>query len=140
MLKSCSNCNRAFGAENENVLLCSTCDERLWEKVKNYLEENPGATVEKIHEETRVSANVIKYFLTDGRLEDIAKKDSLDSCYICGTAIEKGTKFCPECKKDMKKYEKRQNAIKELKELYRDVRPHMNDPKAGMHYSGLKRK
>jgi len=98
-LKNCKSCGKLFDYTGNP--LCPECvkkDEEDFEKVKEYLEDNPTANVNNISEETEVSVKRITRFLKEGRLECKSVENSLLKCEKCGKPIRAG-RYCNECLK-----------------------------------------
>lgn len=101
-VKVCKSCKKLF----QHVVgpeICQSCkqlEEDLFQKVKAYLRENPGATMHVVSEETEVSVSLIEKFLRQGRLE--VSPDSLIalSCEMCGKRITSG-RYCSSCKSEL---------------------------------------
>ena len=67
MLRNCINCGEVH---TQPTKMCEKCREReneLYQKVKNYLWDNPNSTVERIHEDTGVKREKIVQFVREGR-------------------------------------------------------------------------
>jgi len=103
-LRNCPVCGKVFVFVTRN--LCPECaakEEEEFRKVKDYLYEFPGATMEEISEKTGVSTKRILEFLREGRL--ILKKENVNillRCEMCGAPILAG-RLCEKCAGDMKK-------------------------------------
>lgn len=101
MLKNCAECNRVFSHPTRE--LCQEChDETLksYDAVRNYLKENPGATVAQVAQDTEVAVELIYDYIRQGRL-DIVPKDASLYCAICGAAISVG-RVCARCRSDLR--------------------------------------
>lgn len=79
---------------------CSSILDEKFDKVKEYLYENPRSSIQQISEATDVSVHMITKWVREERLE--FTKDSLIGldCEICGTLIKTG-RFCNNCKSDI---------------------------------------
>ena len=76
--------------------ICMKCrrqDEEDFQKGKEYIDENPGATITQVTEETEVDSKKIIEFLRQGRLEIRDEDNLLLNCERCGTSIKTG-RFC----------------------------------------------
>ncbi len=94
-VSNCVRCKKAFAVINGPV--CPAClekEEEQFETIKEYLEDNPGSTMEKISEDTGVPVKRIAKFIKDGRLEGVTGTNF--KCSKCGKKIEKGA-YCKEC-------------------------------------------
>ena len=72
-----------------------------FEKVKKYINDNPGTSIEKVAEETEVSVKLITKWLREERLI-ITKGATLLKCEKCGKPIASG-KLCDTCKQNLAK-------------------------------------
>jgi len=103
-LRNCPECGKVFVYVTRN--LCPECaakEEELFRKVKDYLYEVPGATMEEIYEKTGVPPKKILEFLREGRL--ILKKENVNlilHCEMCGQPILTG-RLCDKCSREMKR-------------------------------------
>lgn len=97
MLKNCELCNKVFAHPNRS--LCEDCyrsTQKKFDAVKEYLHENPGASVVEVAEATEVEVEIIYEYIKEGRL-NIIPKDAQLVCEICGTKIQSG-RVCVECR------------------------------------------
>lgn len=102
-LTNCKKCGRAFGADgNEYCTRCRVDPEEAFKKVKEYLYDHPGASVNEVHEETGVSERLILQFLRDDRIEIRESENTFLDCERCGTSITSG-RYCDECAGAIKK-------------------------------------
>ncbi|MCT4611962.1 MAG: MerR family transcriptional regulator [Clostridia bacterium] len=102
-LKNCKMCGKMY--EYNGKPICPDCerqDEEDFEKVKDYLDDNPSTTVQEISDETEVSIRRITRYLKEGRLEFIQGGSPLLTCEKCGAAISTG-RFCQNCMKALGK-------------------------------------
>lgn len=101
-IKNCARCGRMFQAAGpEN--LCSRCrntDDEDFKVVRDYVYDNPSATIPEVAEETSVSEDKILKFLRQGRLMLKDEAGMVLDCERCGKAIKTG-RFCDECTADM---------------------------------------
>lgn len=102
-LKNCPQCGKLFAVKGGHKLcyVCRTGEENDFQKVKEYLWENPNATIELVHEETGVSRERIIKFIREDRL--IAEGLHLDfflECERCGQLIDHG-RFCKTCQGEL---------------------------------------
>ncbi|MFW5790992.1 MAG: flagellar protein [Bacillota bacterium] len=102
-LKNCKECGKLFSpvAGEDRCHVCRDDNELKYQKVKDYLWDNPGATIDQVHEETGVDKDTIIQFVKDDRL--IA--DGIDAnffvhCERCGREIESG-RYCKSCKQEL---------------------------------------
>lgn len=100
-LRNCPQCGRVFRYTVRN--LCPDCyaeEEKLFERVRDYLADNPGAKLDKVEQETGVPADKILKWLKEGRL--IAKGGAIPGleCERCGSPIETG-RLCSKCSREL---------------------------------------
>ncbi len=101
-IKNCRSCGRLYnymGGPN----MCARCLQKLEEKfqeVKEYLRENPKASIDDVAIEKDVSVKQIKQWIREERLS-LSHPDSSDIvCEHCGRHICSG-RFCDKCKAAM---------------------------------------
>ncbi|HPW58239.1 MAG TPA: hypothetical protein PLK58_06345 [Candidatus Rifleibacterium sp.] len=84
--------------------VCPTCfrqEEELFQKVKNFLRTNPGASVTQVAEHAGCDEDQVQAFINSGRLERVGLRKVAHPCQLCQKIIYEGV-MCPECKKDLK--------------------------------------
>ncbi|MFP4662668.1 MAG: flagellar protein [Halanaerobiales bacterium] len=125
-LRNCPQCGKLFAYDGRNKVcqVCRNNEESDYEKVKEYLWDNPNASIEKVHLETEVERELIIKFIRDGRLvAEGINVEMLIECERCGKPIITG-RFCPKCKQalidgfkpsDSKKKEKREKEARDDK-------------------------
>lgn len=116
-VKNCKECGRLFNYIT-GPRLCGECRQKLEDKfveVRNYIMDNPRATIPEISEANEVSVQQIHQWVREERL--IFTDDSMVTldCESCGAPIKTG-RFCEKCKSDMAKglgnlYKKEQPVI-----------------------------
>ena len=99
---ACKTCGRLFNYLNGQPL-CQACKEALEEKfaeVKEYIYQNPKASITMVAEATEVSGKQIKQWIREDRL--VLSEPSPDGvlCENCGTPICSG-RYCDACKNRM---------------------------------------
>lgn len=112
---NCRTCGRLF-----NVLgserICPACQKALEDKfqeVKQYLDDNPHATVEQTATDTEVSVKQIKQWVREERLMLSSATVAGITCEKCGVPIRTG-RFCEKCKANM---------ANELENVYKKPEP-----------------
>ena len=108
-VRNCKRCGKVFTYRGMN--LCNECFEKEqvdFQKVKDYLEENPGATLMEVSLNTGIDLRTINRFLREGRLEaeGVILNDSDITCEQCGKPIGSG-RYCEDCLRKL------QNELKE---------------------------
>lgn len=102
-LRNCPKCNRIFAYTGSE--LCSKCakiHESDYKKVKDYLYDNPGATITEVSRETGVEEKQILRYLRESRIEIREENNLLLDCERCGKPIRTG-RFCDLCIASMQK-------------------------------------
>ncbi len=98
-IKNCPRCGRIFTFIARPI--CNKCleaEENEFKTVKEYVYDNPGATISEVSQETEVSVERIMRFLREERLEIKSENSNLIlGCERCGRSINSG-RFCEECK------------------------------------------
>ena len=83
--------------------LCPRCVQNMedkFAKVKEYIEENPGATMTMISEECDVGTKQIEQWIREERLTFSEESPIGIACEVCGRSIKTG-RFCDKCKESM---------------------------------------
>lgn len=102
-IRNCTRCGKIYAYDGFNVCMqCRREDEDDFKKVKEYIDENPGANISEISEETEVDSKKIIEFLKQGRLEIEDENNTLLQCERCGVSIKTG-RFCDKCTTEMQK-------------------------------------
>ena len=100
---NCKRCGKVFSYLGGQPL-CPACrdkDEEDFKRVKEYLYENPGATLSEVSTALDISVERIKKYLRDGRLEIIGEGGNVIlECEKCGKSIKSG-RFCDECEREL---------------------------------------
>ena len=100
-LINCEKCGRAFN--NDGKKMCRRCrsdSDDNYKIVKEYVYDNPGATIVEVHEATGVSEKEILLYLREGRLEITDETNFILDCQRCGVGIKSG-KYCDKCSHEM---------------------------------------
>lgn len=96
-VRQCKRCNKIF--QYNGSPLCLNCvqeSDRQFNDVRNYIYENPQATLDQVCEATEVDQEDIKRWLKEGRLILQKGNATLIQCEKCGTPILTG-KLCSKC-------------------------------------------
>ncbi len=97
--EKCAKCGTMLEFKGLGEFVCPKCGESYYDdygKVRNYLDENPRATVLDTSMATGVSERSIKAMLRAERLEVTEDSRVSLKCRGCGTPIQSGT-YCPVC-------------------------------------------
>jgi len=106
---------------------CKQSEEEMFQRVKQYLRENPGANMYEVNRETEVSAALIEKFLRQGRLEVTSDSPIGLTCERCGRKMTTG-RFCNSCKNEMT------NDLNEAKRMLTSPEKHDTDAGPRMRY------
>jgi hypothetical protein len=101
-IKSCEICNRPFLFRG-GIQVCDMCretDREDYERVRDYVRENPGATIKEVEDSCDVTAKNIRRYLEEGRLEVAENSKLFLYCKSCGSKIKQG-KYCETCSTKM---------------------------------------
>lgn len=107
-MRHCQRCGRLFGYSGFGHIYCGACkhaDQRDFNMVKEYIIENPGATMLEVEEQTGVLMKFITIYLREGRLEIPQNSPIFIKCEICGKDIRYG-RVCPDCADHLTREEK----------------------------------
>lgn len=94
--KKCKWCGTAFQYMGNPI--CPKCQDTLdadYKVAREFLYDNPNATIEQVVEGTGIDERAIIYFLRDERLK-MAHASGLLRCEQCGAPIETG-RYCEKC-------------------------------------------
>jgi len=102
-LRNCPRCGKIFAYDGKNKIcnVCKNSEENEFQKVKDFLWDNPNATIEEVHNATEVERDLIIKFVREGRL--VAEGLSFDfmiECERCGTPISSG-RYCDKCQETL---------------------------------------
>lgn len=97
-VRTCRKCGRLF-----NYLfgtnLCPACKNSLekdYERTRDYIRDNPGASIKAVADECEVTIAQIEQWVRDGRLEFSRISGVVFTCESCGKQISSG-KYCEAC-------------------------------------------
>lgn len=101
-LRNCRRCGRMYNYIGGPPICqdCKNADEEVFKKVKDYLYDNPGATLSQVALDLEVSVEKIKMFLKEGRLEITDDSNIVLECERCGKSIKTG-RFCRDCQNEV---------------------------------------
>ncbi len=97
-IKNCRRCRKII-MWTMGPQLCEDCkrlEEEDFEKVRKFVRDYPGATIQEVSNATEVSQVTIHKYLKEGRLEVTADSPIAIQCENCGARIRSG-RFCPKC-------------------------------------------
>ena len=130
-LRNCARCGKMFNYVSGPAIceLCKKAIEDDFQRVKQYIEENPRASLREISEDNQVTTKQIQQWIREERL--MFSKDSPIQllCENCGEPITTG-RFCAKCKGTMANT--LNNSIAKPKPALQQ--PVKKEPKAGMRF------
>ncbi|MDC7292919.1 MULTISPECIES: hypothetical protein [unclassified Butyrivibrio] len=101
-LRNCARCGKMFNYVAGQPI-CESCKKAIeddFQKVKQYIEENPRAGLKQISEDNGVTTKQIQQWIREERLM-FSKDSPLQlQCENCGELIQTG-RFCAKCKASM---------------------------------------
>ncbi len=139
-LRICRKCRRMFEYMNIGYGLCPECtklDNKIFQKVKDYLMDHNTATARQISMALDISEHTIYQYLRDGRIEIPENSPIFIKCENCHADIRYG-RYCPECVVKMKKELNKGTIAIDLYEV--GERPKSNDSAVMHTYEGKKDK
>lgn len=101
-VRNCKTCGRMFNYLG-GIPLCPKCKGELEDKfaqVKEYVRDNPGATIQMVSEDNDVTVQQIRQWIREERLEFSKDSPVGIECEACGASIRTG-RYCEACKKNM---------------------------------------
>ena len=100
--RNCKECGKLFNYMGRDPL-CPACMKKMEEKyaqVKEYVYDNPGASINQVAEENEVTVQQIKRWIREEKLAFSEQSDIGLECELCGAKILTG-RYCQACKKRM---------------------------------------
>jgi len=100
---NCKECGRLFSSVG-GIKVCTRCrdtHEKEFQTVREYLYDNPDASLKDVEDDTGVSHESLMTFLRDGRLE-FKGENLLLNCERCDKPIATG-RYCEDCQAEMAK-------------------------------------
>ena len=102
-VRNCRLCGRLFNYIGGGYNICPECREaaeRKFQEVKEYIRENPRATIQEISDDNEVTTNQIRQWIREERLQFTEDSNIGIECEKCGASIRTG-RFCENCKNSM---------------------------------------
>lgn len=99
-VRNCKECGKIFNYV-EGAPLCPACAKKMEDKfegVKEYIYDNPNASINQVAEDNEVSVQQIKRWIREERLSFSDSSEIGIECEKCGAMIKTG-RFCKACKK-----------------------------------------
>ncbi|MFV0344255.1 MAG: hypothetical protein ACK5JH_15440 [Anaerocolumna sp.] len=115
-LQVCLRCGNMFLYSGIGKCICEECkkeDELEFKTVKEYIYNNPSATIMDTSQETGVRVTRIKSYLKDGRLVIPDESVIFLNCEVCGESIKFG-RVCRQCADSLSKELKNSMSINEF--------------------------
>ena len=97
-IRNCARCKRIF-APVSGEKICPDCraeDAEIEERVKAYVRDNPGLTVDQLIEGSGAPAKLVWRMIQQGLFENSGLKGAEYPCANCGKLITKDI-YCSEC-------------------------------------------
>ncbi len=119
-VRNCRKCGKMFNYVM-GPFICPVCrdkGEAEFQKVKEYVREHPGATVNEVSDICEVPVSQIHQWLREERLELAEGSAIILQCETCGAPISCG-RYCEKCKRDL---------AMGFKEVTRAAAPKIEDP------------
>ncbi len=101
-LRACKNCRRLYNHFSGQTI-CPTCTSQLdeiYREVKNYVYDNPNATIQEVAEKFEITIKTIHGWIREEKLEFATSSLVGLPCQCCGAMIKSG-RYCESCKKSM---------------------------------------
>ena len=130
-LRNCARCGKMFNYLS-GLPICDECKkaaEEDFQRVKQYIIDNPRAGFMEISEKCEVTTKQIQTWVREERLMFAADSPIQLTCENCGEKIQTG-RFCAKCRSSM---------ANNLNNTFAKPKPQLQqpvkkDPKAGMHF------
>ena len=97
-IKNCARCKKIF-VPVSNEKICADCradDLEVEERVKAYVRDHPGITVNQLIEGSGAPAKLVWRMIQQGQFENANLRGAEYPCGRCGKLIKKGA-YCTEC-------------------------------------------
>jgi len=104
-VRNCRRCGKIFNYLGGPPIcpVCKGLDEEDFKRIKEYLYDNPGASLSEVSNVLEISVEKIKGFLREGRLEIVGDDGNMIlQCENCGKSIKSG-RYCSECERELAK-------------------------------------
>ncbi len=97
----CRRCSQVFTVQGSLGQLCPNCireEEEIYSKVRSFVKDNPGVSVQEVSEILSISRAKIMTYIKEERLEVTSNSKTILKCKNCGKPITTGL-FCGDCKR-----------------------------------------
>lgn len=101
-VRNCKQCGKIYNYYYGHGF-CPSCEakmEDMFKKVKEYIYDNPRATIPQVADEFDISPNMIRNWVRDERLSFTEESAVGIECESCGKMIRTG-RYCEECKRNL---------------------------------------
>lgn len=98
-VRNCRKCGRLFNYLS-GPQLCEACKadlEKTFQRVKDYIRENPKASLNQIADDNGTTVRQLKQWVREERLEFAKDSGITLECENCGAPIRTG-RYCEKCK------------------------------------------
>ncbi len=101
-VRNCRNCGRMFNYIGGRAIcpICKDALEKDFERVRDYIRENPQANMQQISDDCEVTISQINEWVREERLEFSKDSQVMLECESCGGPVRTG-RFCEKCKNTM---------------------------------------
>lgn len=102
-VRNCRKCGKIYNYIGGSPIcpVCRQLEEEEFKRVKDYLYQNPGASITQVSTELEISIELIRRFLKEGRLEIVGDcANMVLECEVCGKSINSG-RYCVECEREL---------------------------------------
>lgn len=116
-VRTCRRCKTIIHEKSLHEY-CPTCMkhvEEIFDKIREYLREYPGATAYEIEQRLNIPMHIVNRYVKDGRLIEVPNDFLNMDCQRCGALLLSAHhKFCPKCEHEMlKDLEKAKGSMEE---------------------------
>lgn len=101
-VRNCRKCGRVFNYVM-GIPICPRCkdeQEAIFQEVKKYVQDHPGADIMEVSEECNVDPGQIRQWIREDRLQFAEDSPIRIPCEKCGTMMRSG-RFCDRCTAEM---------------------------------------
>jgi flagellar operon protein (TIGR03826 family) len=102
-IRNCRRCGKVYTYLGGAPICpeCKASDEEDFKRVKDFLYENPGASLSVVSRTLDIGIEKIKRFLKEGRIEIVGDGANLFlECERCGKSIKSG-RYCDSCEREL---------------------------------------
>jgi predicted amidophosphoribosyltransferase len=103
-LRNCLECGRLFVGTAAVCPECRQAEDAAFERVRDYLGENPSASIRETCEATEVAPALLHRFVEEGRL--VLASGAGATCKICGAPVTSG-RLCAACQAELERAKER---------------------------------